>query len=87
MFCTICENEIPKLRLQALPGTKTCIDCSSTNRIAGFPLITGKNSYSELQLVDQEKAEELYAKQDRKGSIATGVQFRQLPTPKLSNFE
>lgn len=87
MNCIVCNTEIPELRLKALPHTKTCINCSSTNRIAGFPLITGKNSYSELQLVDQEKAQELYAKQDRKGSIATGVQFKQLPTPKLSNFE
>ncbi len=87
MKCISCAIEIPELRLKALPKAKTCVNCSSTNRIAGFPLITGKNSYSELQLVDQEKAQELYAKQDRKGSIATGVQFRQLPTPKLSNFE
>lgn len=87
MNCIACEKEIPQLRLKALPNVKTCIDCSGTERIAGFPLITGKNSYSELQLVSQETAKELYAKQDRKGSIASGVQFRQLPHPKLSNFE
>jgi hypothetical protein len=87
MLCKICEIEIPELRLKALPNVKTCVDCSSTSRIAGFPLITGKNSYSELQLVDQELAQELYLKQDRKGGVATGVQFRQLPTPKLTNFE
>jgi len=85
--CVICEEEIPELRIKALPKVKTCINCSSTERVAGFPLITSKTSYSELQIVSQEIAQELYAKQDRKGSIATGVQFRQLPPPKLSNFE
>ena len=87
MKCVVCEVEIPELRVKALPKVKTCINCSSTERVAGFPLITSKTSYSELQIVGQEIAQELYAKQDRKGSIATGVQFRQLPPPKLSNFE
>lgn len=87
MKCKICDEEIPTLRLKALPNVKTCISCSSTARVAGFPIITSKTSYSELQIVSQEIAQELYEKQERKGSIATGVQFRQLPPPKLSNFE
>lgn len=87
MKCTICDAEIPAQRIVALPNAKTCVHCSSTARVAGFPLITSKTSYSELQIVSQEIAEELYGKQERKGGIATGVQFRQLPPPKLSNFE
>jgi hypothetical protein len=87
MKCEVCDCEIPELRVKALPNVKTCVNCSSTARVAGFPIITSKTSYSELQIVSQEKAQELYEKQDRKGSIATGVQFRQLPPPKLSNFE
>ena len=86
--CQNCQQPIPEARRKALPGARTCIDCSQTGRKAGFPIISGKTSYSELQLVDQELAQELYAKQDRKGgSIANGVQFRQLPPPKTSNFE
>lgn len=87
MKCTICEAEIPPKRLEILPQVKTCVHCSSTARVAGFPMITSKTSYSELQIVSQETAQELYGKQDRKGGVATGVQFRQLPPPKLSNFE
>lgn len=87
MKCIICEIEIPELRVKALPHVKTCVNCSNTARVAGFPLITSKTSYSELQIVSQETAEELYGKQERKGGVATGVQFRQLPPPKLSNFE
>ena len=82
-----CGNEIPTLRLKALPTTKTCVECSGTERVAGFAVITNKTAYSEIQLVSQETAKELYQKQDRKGSIATGVQFKNLPPPKLSNFE
>lgn len=87
MRCAVCDSEIPPKRLEALPDTKVCVNCSSTERVHGHPIISGKNSYSELQIVSAEKANELAMKQDRKGSIATGVQFRQLPPPKLSNFE
>jgi len=87
MNCLICDKDIPELRLQALPGTKTCIECSQAARVAGFPLISGKTTYSELQIVNQETAEELYGKQERKGSIAEGVKFKNFPPPKLSNLE
>ena len=87
MICVKCQNPIPELRLKALPGAKTCIECSGVERVAGFPLITNKTSYSEIQIVSQETAQELYQKQDRKGGIATGVQFKQQAPPKSSNFE
>ncbi len=87
MNCIHCGNEIPEARLKALPTAKTCVECSSTNRVYGFAVVSGKNTYSEIQIVSEETAQELYAKQDRKGSVATGVQFKNLPTPKLSNFD
>ena len=87
-ICNVCKEPIPEARLKALPTAKTCTAYSQTGRVAGFAMITGKTSYSELQLVSQETAQELYQKQDRKGgSIANGVQFKHLPTPKLSNFD
>ncbi len=67
MRCIHCQQEIPEARLKALPSTKTCVACSATGRVAGFPLITGKTTYSELQIVDQATAEDLYARQERKG--------------------
>lgn len=68
MKCIMCNEEIPELRLKALPQTKTCIDCSQTSRVAGFPIISGKTTYSELQVVSQETADALYARQERKGN-------------------
>ena len=85
--CISCGKEIPELRIKALPNSKTCVACSDTARVAGFPLITNKTSYSELQIVPQETAEELYLKQDRKGGVSTGVQFKNSTLPKMSNFE
>ncbi len=86
--CAVCDRLIPERRLQALPTARTCVDCSSTGRVAGFQVISSKTTYTELQLVEQDQAQMLYQMQDRKGSsVATGVLFKELPPPKLSNFE
>lgn len=87
MNCNVCGKEIPMARLKILPHTKTCVTCSSANKVAGFPIISGKTTYSELQIVPQEKAEELYQKQDRKGNISEGVKSKNSTPPKSSNFE
>ncbi|MDJ1503830.1 TraR/DksA C4-type zinc finger protein [Xanthocytophaga agilis] len=87
MNCIHCGNEIPEARQKALPNTKTCINCSTTNRVYGFAIISGKTTYSEIQIVTEETAQNLYTQQDRKGSVATGVQFKTQPPSKLSNFD
>ena len=87
MNCKVCKKEISELRLKALPNTKTCVECSTSARVAGFPIVSGKTTYSELQIVAQDVAEELYTKQNRTGGVAEGVRFKSLPTPKLSNLE
>lgn len=87
MNCIHCQKEIPELRLKALPNTKCCVSCSDTGRVAGFPIVSGKTTYSELQIVHQDTADELYSKQQRTNGVAEGVRFRNLPPPKLSNFE
>lgn len=68
MKCVKCGNEIPEARLKALPNAKTCVNCSEISRVAGFPIISGKTTYSEIVLVDQKTAEELFRKQERKGT-------------------
>ncbi|MDJ1496720.1 TraR/DksA C4-type zinc finger protein [Cytophagaceae bacterium DM2B3-1] len=87
MNCIHCGSEIPEARLKAIPTTKTCIDCSKTNRVYGFAVISGKTTYSEIQIVTEETAQDLYTQQDRKGGVATGVQFKNQQPPKLSNFD
>ncbi|MBO9703838.1 MAG: TraR/DksA C4-type zinc finger protein [Sporocytophaga sp.] len=87
MQCIKCQKTIPDLRLKALPNAKTCLDCSETARVAGFPIVSGKTTYSELQIVSTEKAEELYQKQNRTGGVSEGVTFKDNSIPKLSNLE
>ena len=85
--CIHCSIEIPAPRKLALPNTKTCVACSKAGRMAGFPVISGKTTYSELQILPQELATDLYAKQERIGGIGEGVKFKDLPKPKTTNFE
>lgn len=76
MNCRKCGEEIPKGRLKALPNAQTCVKCSSTEKVAGFQLVTGKTEYSALQIVDQETARRLAQLQERKGyNVSNGVKF------------
>lgn len=36
MNCTKCNTEIPEERLEAIPGTKTCVGCSDVEKYVGF---------------------------------------------------
>ena len=74
--CIHCGNEIPAGRLKAVPGTETCTSCSTTAKVAGHPIITGKTEYSALQIVDAETSKKLNQMQDRKGyGVSNGVKF------------
>jgi hypothetical protein len=67
MYCVKCGNTIPKGRIDALPNTKTCVACADTQKVGVFTVISGKNTYSEIQIVSQETAKLLNAKQARRG--------------------
>lgn len=66
-LCKVCQEEIHPQRLKILPNTETCVKCSTTPKVAGFRIISGKTSYSEMQIVSQEKYKELTKKQARRG--------------------
>lgn len=75
-YCKVCGNKIPEKRLEILPDTRTCVKHSNAERVAGFRIISGKTTYSELQIVSQETAEHLNKLQARKGqSPGKGVRF------------
>lgn len=75
--CISCENEIPAGRLKALPSTQTCTDCSTTGRVGGHTVISGKNTYSELEILPWETAAILNSLQSRRGyGVSKGVKFR-----------
>lgn len=58
-ICRKCGNDINEGRLKAIPDTKTCVECSNTNKKKGFKIITGKDTYTELDIVDDETFKEL----------------------------
>lgn len=77
MICIKCQSQIPEARLRALPSAKTCVQCSDTAKVGGHTIISGKNTYSEIQIVNPETAADLYRMQSRKGfGVATGVKFQ-----------
>jgi hypothetical protein len=76
-ICKHCNNQIPEGRLKILPHTYTCVNCSTTGKVGCHTVISGKNTYSEIQIVDQETAANLARMQSRKGfGVATGVKFK-----------
>ena len=75
--CKHCSNQIPEGRLKILQFTQTCVNCSTTPKVGGHTVISGKTTYSEIQIVDQETASDLARMQSRKGfGVATGVKFK-----------
>jgi len=77
MNCIKCSNPIPEGRLKALLNTKTCTECSRTGKVGGHVVISGKNTYSEIQIVDAETAQKLHDMQSRDGfGVAKGVKFK-----------
>ena len=40
-ICVKCNKPIHPMRLKALPGTKTCVECSTTGAKRGVPVILG----------------------------------------------
>jgi hypothetical protein len=75
--CKHCNNQIPEGRLAILPHTQTCVNCSTTQKVGGHTVISGKNTYSEIQIVDQETAQSLAKMQSRSSfGVATGVKFK-----------
>lgn len=42
MLCLKCGNLIPQKRLEIIPNTKTCVNCSNESRMKGNIITTGK---------------------------------------------
>tara|TARA_Y100000296_G_C5080984_1_gene209933 strand:- start:248 stop:517 length:270 start_codon:yes stop_codon:yes gene_type:complete len=59
MDCVKCGNEIPPKRLEILPGTKTCVNCSTESAKRGVPIMKGKGDHTwvDLEIMDQEQYE------------------------------
>ena len=75
-LCCKCNEPIHPGRLLAMPTATTCVACSSTGKVKGHALITGKTEYSAIQIVTAEQSDELSKLQNRIGyGISEGVRF------------
>ncbi|CAB4185481.1 Zinc finger, DksA/TraR C4-type [uncultured Caudovirales phage] len=57
--CKTCGTAIPEKRLQILPNTNHCVNCSTAAPVSGYMLVSSIESYSELVLSDLETAEQI----------------------------
>ena len=64
--CTKCGKEIPPKRIEILPNTKTCVNCSTTGAYVGRPVQLGHGDHTctELAIMTPEQAEELRRLED-----------------------
>ena len=46
MKCVKCDHDIPRERLEAIPGVDTCVRCSETSKKIGFPVFSHKTAPS-----------------------------------------
>lgn len=69
MDCIKCGKEIPSKRLEIIPGTKTCVNCSTTSPKRGVPIMrgTGDNTWVDLDIMTQEQYEQ-YEELNKKSS-------------------
>ena len=58
MNCTKCFKPIPEARLKALPNTKECVACSSEEQNMVRAVISGKTTYSEVEVIKNKQTKE-----------------------------
>lgn len=70
--CTKCGSNMPTLRF-TLYGFKSCIKCSTIERVGGVP-ITNHKTGNTIQIVPKEVAENLIRLSQRKGyGVCSGM--------------
>ena len=56
--CHKCNKSIHPSRIKALPNTRECIKCSSVERNMVRAVITGKTTYSEIEVIKNKETKE-----------------------------
>lgn len=87
--CIKCNTVIPVLRVQALPGVRTCIDCSTETPKRGriVTLGEGDHTYNELEILDQDTYRTVTELEISRGraSIQTYVELRDSEQPEFGD--
>ena len=72
MKCIKCNKPIPEGRLKILPNAKECVGCSSTERNYVRPIISGKTTYSEVEVIKNKDTKDYLRRLDSKGRQGFG---------------
>ena len=70
-LCISCDEVIHPGRLRALPGTKVCIECSTTGRKKAVTVVggEGEDTFNDIVIMDEKNYQE-YIKDDlRKNTL------------------
>jgi hypothetical protein len=70
MQCIHCPNEIPPERLEALPETRTCVNCSDVQPYKAIISGTSKNKQFEVQVVKADDPSLDYHEENRWGKVS-----------------
>jgi hypothetical protein len=70
MKCIHCQEEINPLRIKALPGTKTCVNCSTTGAKKGVIVTLGEKDHTcnEVMFLEDDQYEK-YLKSQKKAKF------------------
>lgn len=66
MNCIKCQEKIPPQRLEIIPETKTCVNCSSTSKWYVRNIISGKTTYCETEVIKDAESARTIAAMDRR---------------------
>ena len=71
MKCIHCQIEINPLRLKALPGTRTCVECSTTGAKKGIIVTLGEKDHTcnEVMFLEDDQYEK-YLKSQKKARFS-----------------
>ena len=90
MDCSKCQKKIPAARLRALPNTKRCVECSNVERNYVRTIISGKTTYSEVEVIKNKDTKEYLRNLDSKGRQGFGSMLyrasKNEPSPKASSL-
>lgn len=69
MKCVKCGENIPPKRLQILPKTKVCVNCSSATKLVGVPIVVGKgdHTYNDISIMTPETYNRFHELQIKRG--------------------
>ena len=59
--CIKCDEAINPLRLKALPGTKTCVECSTVGAKRGVSMIYGEkdHTWNDMVILEADDADKV----------------------------